>query len=131
MGWWSGATSVVVSDMIGPGPNALHEAGNFQPDQEWQLQEIARLYERSGRRITYLGDWHTHPRATSGYLSWTDRGVLRQIIASADARCPRPLMAILSGEPARWSFDCWVAHSHRRRFFWDRVHVDPAEVVSG
>lgn len=128
MGWWRDHSSVVVCDMIGPGPGAHHHAGSFQPDQEWQLREIARIYERSGRRTTYLGDWHTHPRAARGYVSRTDRGVLRQIISSPEARCPRPLMALLSGCPSAWLFDLWVASRRPRHLLWDGLDLDLAEV---
>ena len=59
MGWWSYACTAVITTEIGPGPNASHGRHHFQPDQEWQLEQIARHYVASGRRETYLGDWHS------------------------------------------------------------------------
>lgn len=61
MGWWADAKTAVVTAMIGPGPDASHGQSHFQPDQAWQLDQIAQHYHASGRREIYLGDWHSHP----------------------------------------------------------------------
>jgi integrative and conjugative element protein (TIGR02256 family) len=61
MGYWADDRTAVVTQAIGPGPNAYHHRHRFAPDQEWQTTEIAEYYRASGRRETYLGDWHTHP----------------------------------------------------------------------
>src|SRR3954464_11679823 len=52
---------IVVTSIVGPGPRAVHRRYSFTPDAEWQQKQVAELYERSGRRDAYLGDWHTHP----------------------------------------------------------------------
>lgn len=122
MGWWADPATAVVSALVDAGPGAQHGATHFQPDQEWQLQEIARRYEASGRRETYLGDWHSHPRARSGTLSFIDRGVLRRIIGAPAARCPNPLMMILWGEQS-WQMTCWRA-SLRRGLLWRRLAAE-------
>src|SRR5689334_17122746 len=77
MGYWHGTDTAVITAIIEAGPGALHERYNFEPDQQWQVEQIARHYSASGRRETYIGDWHTHPAANTGGLSRTDRGVLR------------------------------------------------------
>lgn len=115
----------VVEALIPPGPKAKRSRYGFAPDQAWQLAEIARCYERSGRRTTYLGDWHSHPNAGSGELSAKDRGVLRRIIETTDARCPNPLMAIFWGAPASsWSLSVWSASFLPRRLFARAIRVD-------
>jgi integrative and conjugative element protein (TIGR02256 family) len=89
-------SEIVVTEVIGPGPAAGHGATTFIPDHEHQETELARLYEASGRRHTYLGDWHSHPGG-SATLSRTDRRTLRRIARSPQARAPRPLMVVVHG----------------------------------
>jgi integrative and conjugative element protein (TIGR02256 family) len=97
LGYWSGA-DVVVLDVIGPGPNATRTTRNFHPDALWQEQELARRYTESGRRHTYLGDWHVHPGGSTR-LSPTDRRTLALIARHAAARAPQPLLAIVAPDP--------------------------------
>jgi integrative and conjugative element protein (TIGR02256 family) len=93
--------TIVIADIVGPGPRATHMRYSFAPDHEYQEQEIARIYEASGRVRTYLGDWHSHPRG-SATMSTTDRRTLRRIARTRSARQPEPLMLIISGG-TRWS----------------------------
>lgn len=61
MGYWDAlGRDVVITTAIGPGPKARHGRTTFSPDHQYQLEAIARYYDTSGRRFTYLGDWHTH-----------------------------------------------------------------------
>jgi len=130
MGWWAGPTPAVITAVIGPGPKALHERRHFQPDQDWQLEQIACYYEASGRRETNLGDWHSHPRRTERSLSWTDRRALRSIIGTPSARCPAPLMAVLWGHPDDWQTAMWQAQLQPRRLLWDQLVVNEARLRS-
>ncbi|GAA3163994.1 hypothetical protein GCM10010531_15190 [Blastococcus jejuensis] len=96
---WSGQPGMVfISQVIGPGPGASHRATAFSPDAAWQEEQLAYAYELAGRRLQYLGDWHTHPRGTTR-LSRTDRATLRHIAEHPDARAERPVMAVLAGGP--------------------------------
>ena len=62
IGYWTpDGSQAVVTQIIGPGPGALHTRTKFVPDTEYQEVEITRIYLESGRIQTYLGDWHTHP----------------------------------------------------------------------
>jgi integrative and conjugative element protein (TIGR02256 family) len=128
MGWRSTADAFVITAMIGPGPGAYHARYQFEPDQTWQLLEIAGRYESSGRRETYLGDWHTHPNAVRGALSLTDRGVLRRIINTPAARCPAPLMVLMWGSPSMWSLTAWQARAKRRVLLWDKVELESVQL---
>ena len=121
MGWWSDACTAVITTEIGPGPNASHGLHHFQPDQDWQLDQIAQHYTASGRRETYLGDWHSHPYASSGTLSWVDRRVLRRIINTSSARCRMPLMTVLWGNHNDWHTSTWRAQLSSRALLWDRI----------
>lgn len=106
LGYWSDSdSSVVVQDHVGAGPQATRGRGWFVPDAEYQEDEIAIRYEASGRRTTYLGDWHSHPNGTTT-LSRRDRRTLRGIAKFGDARAANPLMVVLAGgEP--WRFGVW------------------------
>lgn len=123
MGYWHGSSAVVVTAAIGPGPGALHERHNFEPDQDWQVAEIARHYEASGRLETYIGDWHSHPDAKTGHLSWTDRGVLRRIINTPSARVSNPLMIVFHGREDDWQVTAWLAGLKQRPILWPQLHL--------
>lgn len=94
---WRTQDAACITNMVGPGPDAHHAGDSFSPDATWQSDQIALLYARSGRRLAYLGDWHTHPGAAPA-PSWRDRQTLRAISRYAPARCPEPIMVIL-GQP--------------------------------
>jgi integrative and conjugative element protein (TIGR02256 family) len=101
-----GSDETVATHVIGPGPNAIHEKFRFVPDHDYQLAEIARLYESSGRRLEYLGDWHSHPDA-EGYLSGTDLETLARIARSRTARVEKPVMLVMGGRGG-WNAFAWV-----------------------
>jgi len=88
--------AVEVLAQAGPGPDAEHRRHRFVPDSAWQTARIADVYSRSGRVITYLGDWHSHPGG-SAWPSRLDRRTAARIARSKAARAPRPLMLIVSG----------------------------------
>ena len=112
MGYWAKEyLEVVITHVIGPGPDAKHSASGFVPDYSFQEAEIARVYEESRRLSMYLGDWHTHPLA-SCYPSFKDKRTLRRIAFFPDARCAVPLMVILGGGKHRkWLLQIWKYRS--------------------
>ncbi len=117
LGYWANKlTEVVITQATGPGPTAVHELRTFIPDSDYHETKISELYERSGRLITYLGDWHTHP---SGYsdLSRRDRTTLKSISAHPAARAPVPLMAILVRKQD-WNLHLWGLFPRRIFSFW-------------
>ncbi len=89
-------------ELIGPGPAAQHAPLSFRPDAPWQQERIDEAYGRSGRTVTYLGDWHTHPSGTPT-LSPRDMSTLRRIARAADARARRPVMAVFGGGDPQWT----------------------------
>lgn len=90
---WSKRVAVV-TDVVGPGPDATHGATRFEPDHEWQAAEVAARWHQDPR-LEYLGDWHTHPDG-SATPSKLDKTALETIAAAPDAQQPRPLMLILA-----------------------------------
>lgn len=104
MGYWHRHEPVVTST-IGPGPASRHDSHGFEPDSAWQRHMIAEVYEASGRRHTYLGDWHTHPDGVPR-PSRLDRRTLTRIAAFPAARASTPLMLIGGGHDA-WELTAW------------------------
>lgn len=96
---------VVITDLIGPGPNAVHRRYSFTPDAIWQEQEIARIYTESGRISTYLGDWHSHPYG-GRKLSVKDLEVMIRVATHRPARAVRPIIGILYNNPS-WDLVLW------------------------
>ena len=90
------ARDLVITDVIGPGPDAVHKKSRFEPDTVWQQVELERLYFESERTWTYLGDWHSHPNGGC-YLSFTDWTTLLRISLHRDARARRPAMLVSAG----------------------------------
>lgn len=128
MGWWADVGTVVITTTIGPGPNPSRGKHFFQPEQEWQLEQIAKHYEASGRRETYLGDWHSHPGTTTGHLSQADRSVLRSIINSSAARAKSPIMMIVHGKLGEWRATMWFARLRPRVILWPELVVSETKL---
>lgn len=97
-----------IDHVIGPGPDARHARYRFTPDPVWQHERIAERFQTTAGRSTYLGDWHSHPGAQHGRLSYVDRGAARTILRSPDSQCDRVLMAIMWGLPGDWEMDVWA-----------------------
>lgn len=119
---WRSSNHICVTTIVGPGPEAHHDKTSFDPDSEWQAAQIAQLYAASGRRLSYLGDWHTHPGATPT-PSTRDHRTLRAIARHTPARCPEPIMVIL-GQPHA---NQWVTAGYsiiRTRFLRSRRIID-------
>lgn len=112
LGYWS-SDVVTVTEVVGPGRDAIRTRTTFIPDDGWQTEELARRYAASGRCHTYLGDWHTHPGG-GPKPSWRDRRTLSDIAQHAESRAPRPLFAILApapdGDIAMW---CYAGRGRR------------------
>lgn len=127
LGYTGEGEDVVVTAAVGPGPGAVHERSRFVPDHAFHRAEVERIYAASGRRWTYLGDWHSHPDAAA-YLSPTDADTLERIAGAEAARVPHPLMLILGqhgGAPTgRRAAEGWYVGAWRfarRRALWSRV----------
>lgn len=86
--------AMVVTQVIGPGPAATHKLTSFDPDTQWQTEELAARYHASGRTETYLGDWHTHPNGNPR-ASFADWRAARRISRARAARAPEPLILII------------------------------------
>ena len=94
---------VWVEEALGPGPNAKHGRYSFEPDSPHDAERIARAYEASGRRLSYLGDWHTHPYGRP-YLSSRDLATLSSIADHPPARVSQPVMIVVADSIGAWQY---------------------------
>ncbi len=99
---WREEDQYVVSRVLGPGPDAKHGFGSFEPDGRWQSEQGAETYRESGRTIAYLGDWHTHPRGAP-VPSQQDRKTAKMIAEDPDFRSLEPLYAIVGKRGRPWA----------------------------
>jgi integrative and conjugative element protein (TIGR02256 family) len=129
MGYWAESHIAVVTAVIPAGPKAKHERNSFLPDQDWQQAEIAKHYHQSSRLDTYLGDWHTHPNAVSGRLSWTDRTCIKNVIRTPAARNSTPIMMLMCGKPANWALHAWICELKPRFLIFEGVWENEAEIA--
>ena len=102
---YDAGNGLVVTAIVGPGPEAIHEPHSYTPDYAYQDAEVERVYRESDRCHTYLGDWHTHPDG-GATLSRRDRRTLRAIADYRPARAPAPVMGILAGNH-HWRLAVW------------------------
>lgn len=116
IGYEAGDQQVVVTTVIGPGPNARHRRLRFRPDYDHQQHQLEAHFARTQGRETYLGDWHTHPFGACA-LSWLDRRVLVRIARSASSGASRPIMAVLAGGNPDWNLHASRLTRFRRGFF--------------
>ena len=105
--------AAVVEVLVEAGPNAQREPHRFEPDGPWQRQRIAELYETSGRRLDYLGDWHSHPQG--GGPSGLDRSTARGIAETPAARCPSPIFLIVTYDRGKWQIRAYLLRGRRFR----------------
>jgi integrative and conjugative element protein (TIGR02256 family) len=127
IGYYSGINELVVTNVIGPGLKATHSKSYFKPDADWQELEIERLYNESGRRNTYLGDWHTHTLACTG-LSWRDKKTLRRISKYKPSRIKSPIMGIMSLHDD-WELVVWQLKTIRSFLLFDNSEYDQLELM--
>ena len=116
MGWHRRQRrEIVVVHAIGPGERGIHQSHRFEPDNSHHVAAVGDVYQLSGRKVTYLGDWHSHPGG-SPTLSRTDRRTLGAIAEHEPSRCPHPVMLVLGGSPENgWQA---VAHGWAPRHLW-------------
>jgi integrative and conjugative element protein (TIGR02256 family) len=95
----------VVTNVIGPGPNATHMRTRFVSDRVFDDESLAALWETSRHTIRYIGDWHTHPGGSSG-PSLMDKAFMKHALRSRDAALKYSLVAIVYGDLTEARFWC-------------------------
>lgn len=102
LGYWASVDEAVIAQVTRPGPLAIRRRHGYVPDGDHDQQAIADVFAGTDGAVTYLGDWHSHPRS-SGRLSPIDRRTLRRIAEAPEAATPHPLMIVVTGKSPRWA----------------------------
>ncbi len=89
-------SDVVITHVLGPGPNAIHGRLGFVPDYVSDESRVGDYFNQFNGEITYIGDWHSHPN-NSSYLSWRDKRALRNIARYEENFIDSPIMLIIGG----------------------------------
>lgn len=87
-----------VVDLVDAGPEAVHEREYFLPDGKYQQPILEQKFFESNGKVTFLGDWHSHPNADS-YLSNLDMKTLKNISEDEGAQIACPIFIIIGTTP--------------------------------
>ena len=96
----------LVTHTIGSGPRARRSRSWLEVDHDWQNDRIRELHE-GGRKVAYVGEWHSHPDATSGRPSRQDRLTLARLADFGPLSCRSPVMVILYPGVEGWAAQGW------------------------
>jgi integrative and conjugative element protein (TIGR02256 family) len=116
---------VVIREVSTPGLAAERSEWSYLPDQAHDEKIVADCYRASGGRMTYVGDWHSHPGGKA-YLSKDDRAVLRRVANWPAAQLSNPAMMVV-GLGATFQIAAWRWQGHGR-FRWSGDRVTPLQI---
>lgn len=100
LGYTDVQRNLVVTEVVGPGPNAVHQEDYFLPDGSFQQKEINTAFVKSEGETTYLGDWHSHP-FKKPYLSSLDLSTLQNIAKHDTSGTDEPVFLIVGTKPLK------------------------------
>jgi len=124
---------IVITDIVGPGPKAVHRRTSYSPDYKYHREEVGKIYDRSQGTTSFLGDWHTHP-GSGLYLSERDKKALRNIANYPKNFINSPIMIVASepilNEARNWQLKAWRIKLCEKRLFWKKWAYVPLEIVN-
>ena len=82
-----------IVELIGPGPDARRTPTTFDPDTDWQQDQLDAAFAATPG-LSYLGDWHSHPNGVPR-PSGLDQRAARAIGDDPLALQAEPLMLIV------------------------------------
>jgi integrative and conjugative element protein (TIGR02256 family) len=112
LGYWT-EDSIVVTHATPP--NSRGTPFGVTISGRGHRRDFDRAWDRTGGRVTFLGDWHTHPGVLAE-PSKKDRCAAAQLASDPDFQTPRPLLGIVA--TARWRWQ----HRATSITFWLREH---------
>lgn len=128
LGYEANDQTVVVTKLIGPGPNAKHGRFHFTPDGAYQQAELEKHFWATDGRETYLGDWHTHPKSNSA-PSVIDKHTLARIANEPQSGTAHPVMAIIAGGSGTWKLGAVRFLSSIRCFVWTNHRLEQMQTI--
>lgn len=95
---FEGQKGLVVVHALAPGPKARHRRTRLIPDYEYLQLAINEIHSRSNGRLSYIGEWHTHPLGRA-HPSSTDESACARIASLPETDLARPLVIIQVTKP--------------------------------
>jgi integrative and conjugative element protein (TIGR02256 family) len=92
---YQSAGQVVLARALGPGPKARHRRTRLIPDAEHLQRAIDEIHAETEGRLSYIGEWHTHPLGRAR-PSATDEETAARIAGLRATGLTRPLVLIQS-----------------------------------
>ena len=111
-------STLVVTRLTGPGPNALHRPDWFVRDGTYAQAMLDAAVAETDGRDNYLGEWHSHPIPQGP--SPQDWASMHRISLNGDYDAPHPLLILLR----RYRRD-WRLEGYR----WDGTRLVSAQRV--
>lgn len=115
-GYTATNNDVVITHLVAAGPNAKRTQYSFEPDQTYQLKEMEKLFYEQDSKLSYIGDWHSHPN-NSAALSRKDEKTLLNIALAKESQCSYPIMLIIGFYPDQTDINC-VRFVSGRKLIW-------------
>lgn len=100
LGYWSGSKTLVATHATPRGRRGTPFGVWINAERHGLMFDI--VWEASGGRVTFIGDWHTHPGGPAS-LSKRDRRALAYLAAEDDFGTPEPLAGIVDLPRWPWS----------------------------
>jgi integrative and conjugative element protein (TIGR02256 family) len=105
--------NIIVTQASGPGPKALHTRTRFEKDIDYCQKYLDDLFQSSGGKTVYVGEWHSHPEEDNR-PSGIDIKSLSEIALQKEYLTVNPLMIIFSREG---SPSCTIHPAGKRHYF--------------
>lgn len=123
-GFWTSTGTPVVTYVIGPGYDAVHNSTSFIQDQEY-LQTLGRaLHKRY--RLQHIGEWHSHHRLGLTYPSGGDVNTMQYGVGKPGF--PRLLLCIATLDGNRTTVNAYNFHENMpgdyERAAWDVIDIE-------
>ena len=91
---------LVIHHALPPGPRAQHRRTRFIPNSEDTQDDIDRIFESSLGALSYLGEWHSHPRGSSKPSRVDQQGAAR-VAGGPETDVASPVVLIQATKPFR------------------------------
>lgn len=93
---------LAVTGLLPAPPDSRHYPAAFERGA-WELRELyERIEARTGGALSYLGEWHSHPRGASASPSADDRKLFAWLETLLKSEGIPPVMLIVADTEVRW-----------------------------
>lgn len=110
---------IAVTHASGPGPLAVMASTRFEKDVEYCQSFLDDLFLSSGKKFSYIGEWHSHPMRDN-QPSGTDIKSLSAIASQKEYLTDMPLMIIFSNDGVP---SCTIHPAGKTYYFADFIHI--------